>query len=126
VTSEASPVDEEVAVADCLFCKIAAKELESDIVVETDRVVAFRDINPVAPTHVLVIPREHIASAAEVSASQGDLLGEMFEVLGTIASDEGVDDGWRVVTNVGAGAGQSVHHLHFHLIGGRPLTWPPG
>jgi histidine triad (HIT) family protein len=113
-------------VADCLFCKIATKELDSDIVKETDRVVAFRDINPVAPTHVLVIPRDHISSAAEISVSDGNLLAEMFEVLATIARDEGISDGWRVVTNVGAGAGQSVHHLHLHLIGGRPLSWPPG
>jgi histidine triad (HIT) family protein len=113
-------------VADCLFCKIATKELDSDIVKETDRVVAFRDINPVAPTHVLVIPRDHISSAAEISVSDGNLLAEMFEILATIARDEGISDGWRVVTNVGAGAGQSVHHLHLHLIGGRPLSWPPG
>lgn len=112
--------------ADCLFCKIAAKELPSEIVRETDDVLAFKDINPAAPTHVLVIPKRHVASAQELSASDGDLLGEMFEVMASIARDANVDGGHRIVTNVGPDAGQSVHHLHFHLLGGRTMSWPPG
>lgn len=115
-----------VCLQGCLFCRIAGKELGSDIVYESDAVVAFRDINPVAPTHVLVIPRMHIASAAELGRAHGELLGEMFEVIAKIASDEGLERGFRVVTNVGPEAGQSVSHLHLHLIGGRAMSWPPG
>ncbi|MDQ4058897.1 MAG: histidine triad nucleotide-binding protein [Actinomycetota bacterium] len=112
--------------ADCLFCKIATKELDSEIVRESDTLTAFRDINPAGPTHVLVVPKEHIASADALDASHGDLLGDVFELLTTIASEEGLSGGYRIVTNVGPDAGQSVHHLHFHLIGGRQLSWPPG
>lgn len=112
--------------SECLFCRIASKELDSEVVVETDRVLAFRDINPGAPTHVLVIPKEHIASARDLGSDQGGLLGEMFQVMAQIAGDAGLDNGYRVVTNVGPDAGQSVHHLHFHLLGGRNLAWPPG
>jgi len=117
---------EEDAVADCLFCKIANKEVGSQLVYESDDVVAFVDINPAAPTHVLVVPKRHIASAQELTRADGDLLGEMFEAMGRIASDAGLEGGWRVVTNTGPEAGQSVHHLHFHVIGGRRLGWPPG
>ena len=111
---------------DCLFCKIAAKELDSDVVAETTEVLAFRDINPTAPTHVLAIPKEHIESAGDLTARQGELLGRIFEMLASIAADEGLDAGYRIVTNVGREAGQSVPHLHFHLIGGRAMSWPPG
>ncbi|HEX2241386.1 MAG TPA: histidine triad nucleotide-binding protein [Actinomycetota bacterium] len=111
---------------DCLFCKIAAGELNSDIVLERETAVAFRDINPAAKTHVLVIPRRHIASAADLAASDGDLLAEIFGMITEIADAEGLDGGYRVVTNIGPDAGQSVHHLHFHLIGGRSMSWPPG
>jgi len=113
-------------VTDCLFCKIARKELDSDIVHETDNVLVFRDINPAAPLHVLAIPKEHLASVDELNAGHADLLAEMFVALSTIAEREGTGAGYRVVTNVGPGAGQSVFHLHFHLLGGRPMTWPPG
>ena len=112
--------------ADCLFCKIATKELDADIVREDERSIAFRDINPAGPTHVLVIPKEHIASAAELTDAHGELLSEMFASLAAIAQQEGLRDGWRIVTNVGRDAGQTVHHLHFHLIGGRTMRWPPG
>jgi histidine triad (HIT) family protein len=112
--------------ADCLFCKIVAKELDAEIVDESDGVLAFRDINPMAPTHILVIPKRHLTSAHELSRADGDLLGEMFEVIAGIAESEGIGDGHRVVTNVGAGAGQAVWHLHFHVLGGRALSWPPG
>lgn len=112
--------------ADCLFCKIAAGEIPSDTVYKSDEVVAFRDINPAAPTHVLVIPVRHIASAADLSATDGPVLAEIFETMANLADSEGLSGGWRVVTNVGGDAGQSVHHLHFHLIGGRTMSWPPG
>jgi histidine triad (HIT) family protein len=111
---------------DCLFCKIASGEMDSDIVVQSDRVVAFRDINPGAPAHVLVIPRRHIASAADLGRSDGELLAEMFEAAASLAAQEGLDGGYRVVTNVGPDAGQSVDHLHLHVLGGRRMSWPPG
>ena len=112
--------------SDCMFCKIAQGEIDSDIVHTSDGVVAFRDINPAGPTHVLVIPRRHIASAHDLARSDDGLLGEMFEVLRRIAASEELGGGYRIVTNVGPEAGQSVHHLHFHLIGGRSMSWPPG
>ena len=112
---------------DCLFCKIARKELDSDIVAETDVVLAFRDINPGAPTHVLVIPKDHVAgSAQELTRDHSALLGEIFTMIADIAARENLTGGHRIVTNVGPDAGQSVHHLHFHLLGGRSMAWPPG
>lgn len=112
--------------ADCLFCKIANKELDSEVVTESDDILAFRDINPAGPTHVLIVPKRHVGSVNELSRADGDLLGEIFETVARIAKDENLDGGYRVVTNVGPDAGQSVHHLHFHLIGGRQMAWPPG
>jgi histidine triad (HIT) family protein len=112
--------------SDCLFCKIATKEIDSQIVAETDNVMAFRDINPGAPTHVLVIPKEHIVSAQELESSHAELLSEMFKVMADVASQEGLTGGHRLVTNIGSDAGQSVHHLHFHVLGGRAMSWPPG
>lgn len=111
---------------DCLFCQIVAGTVPSEKVHETDNVLAFRDINPGAPTHILVIPKGHIASAVEFESAHGDLLVELFDVIGEIARGEGIADGTRVVTNIGAKAGQSVFHVHFHVLGGRPLSWPPG
>ncbi len=111
---------------DCLFCKIAADEIPSETVYKSEDVVAFRDVNPAAPTHVLVIPVRHVSSAAELGDSDGDLLAEIFRTMASLAEDAGLTGGWRVVTNVGGDAGQSVHHLHFHLIGGRTMSWPPG
>jgi histidine triad (HIT) family protein len=115
-----------VTVADCLFCKIAAKELDSDTVHESENIVAFRDINPAAPTHILVVPRRHIESAMDLGPDDGPLLTEIFDVLASLARSEGLDRGHRIVTNVGGDAGQSVQHLHFHLLGGRGMSWPPG
>lgn len=112
--------------SECLFCRIAQKDLDADVVYESDSVIAFRDINPVAPTHVLVIPKEHFESASHLVFDHGPLLGEIFETIASTARDEGVERGYRVVTNVGPDAGQSVSHLHFHLIGGRQMAWPPG
>ena len=110
----------------CLFCKIVAGEIPSDRVHEDADVIAFRDINPQAPTHVLVIPRRHIADASALSAVDGPILARLFEVTRRLADDAGLTNGYRIVTNVGPDAGQSVFHLHFHLLGGRPMGWPPG
>lgn len=112
---------------DCLFCAIVEGSIPSERVTETERVLAFRDINPAAPTHVLLIPKQHVAdSAADLHADHGDMLADLFGVAASIARTEGLEDGWRLVTNVGPGAGQTVFHLHVHLLGGRPLGWPPG
>ena len=112
--------------SDCLFCKIVAKEIDADVVHESSEVLAFKDINPGAPTHVLVIPKRHIASAAELGSGDEGLLVDLFETMTAVAKAAGLDGGHRLVTNVGADAGQSVHHLHFHVLGGRELSWPPG
>ena len=111
---------------DCLFCRIARGEVDADVVKDSEEVVAFRDINPVGPSHVLVIPKHHVESVDELAREHGDLLGEIFAMLRDIASSEDLRGGYRIVTNVGPDAGQSVPHLHFHLIGGRTLSWPPG
>jgi histidine triad (HIT) family protein len=112
---------------DCLFCKIAADEIPSTKVYEDDVVVAFRDIAPRAPTHILIIPRDHIASAADLTEDHGEMLGRLFAVAARIARDEGIaDGGYRLVSNVGRWGGQTVDHLHVHLLGGRPFSWPPG
>lgn len=110
----------------CLFCKIATKELDSEIVHETDQTFAFKDINPGAPTHVLVIPKKHVVSAQEIDTDDPALLAELFASIQKVASDAGVDKGYRLVANIGGEAGQTVDHLHFHVIGGRSLSWPPG
>ena len=112
---------------DCLFCRIAAGTIPATIVHSDDEVVAFRDINPQAPTHVLVAPREHIVSAAELTPAQDHLWGRLLHVAQSIADDEGqTDAGYRLVTNVGRNGGQTVPHLHLHLLAGRRMTWPPG
>lgn len=113
--------------SDCLFCGIAEGEIPADLVHESERLVAFRDIDPKAPLHVLVIPREHLASLDAAAGEHGDLLGEALLVAADIARREGVaEGGYRTVINTGADGGQTVHHLHVHLLGGRALTWPPG
>jgi histidine triad (HIT) family protein len=113
--------------SECLFCRIGTKEVPADIVHESDHVVAFRDINPQAPTHILVIPKEHLDSLAEVSREHAGLLAEMLETATHLAKAEGIDgSGWRLVANVGREGGQTVEHLHFHLLGGRAMRWPPG
>ena len=113
--------------SDCIFCRIASGEIPSQRVDETPRALAFRDLSPQAPTHVLLIPREHVASsAAEVGVHHSELLGELFDLAARVARSEGLERGWRLVTNVGPDGGQSVGHLHFHLLGGRAMQWPPG
>lgn len=111
---------------DCLFCKIVAKEIDADVVHESSEVLAFKDINPGAPVHILVIPKRHIASADDLAAGDESLLVDLFETMSSVAATAGLDGGHRIVTNIGPEAGQSVHHLHFHVLGGRPLSWPPG
>mgnify|MGYP001815745545 FL=1 len=111
----------------CLFCKIVTGEIPSAKVHEDELVLAFDDINPVAPVHQLVIPKRHIASAADLAETDAALLGRLFAVAAKLAADADLpDSGYRVVTNVGVDGGQSVDHLHFHLLGGRAMTWPPG
>jgi histidine triad (HIT) family protein len=111
---------------DCLFCRIVAGEIPSDRVLEDDEVIAFRDIAPRAPTHVLVIPRRHIPDAHALTDADAPILAHLFAVMRRIADEAGLGNGYRVVTNVGPEAGQSVAHLHFHLLGGRTMSWPPG
>jgi histidine triad (HIT) family protein len=111
----------------CIFCRIAARTLPAEILHESDRVIAFRDANPKAPVHVLLIPKEHVASLADIADRHGETLAEMMQTATHLAKAEGISEGgWRLVTNVGPDAGQSVFHLHFHLLGGRPMAWPPG
>ncbi|MEW6225655.1 MAG: histidine triad nucleotide-binding protein [Chloroflexota bacterium] len=112
--------------ADCLFCRIIAGEIPATKVHEDDEILVIRDIGPRAPTHVLLLPKAHIASAADLTTADGPMLGRLFEVAAAVARAEGLDGGWRLVSNVGPDAGQSVPHLHVHLLGGRPLGWPPG
>jgi len=112
---------------DCLFCKIVDGNLPADIVYENDMLVAFRDINAKAPTHILLIPRRHIATMNDLQNGDESLAGELFITAAKIAADEGLaDDGYRVVMNCNEAAGQSVFHIHLHLMGGRTMTWPPG
>lgn len=113
--------------SDCLFCSIAAREIPAQLVHEDDLVVAFRDINPQAPTHVLVIPREHIRSVADLTRAHDPLWAALIHVSQQLAAAEGIaENGYRLVTNIGRDAGQTVDHLHLHLLGGRPMSWPPG
>ena len=113
--------------ADCLFCAIVAGEIPATTVLETDRILAFRDINPQAPTHVLVIPKAHYPDVAALAAADAALLGDVISAAEQVAAAEGVDEtGYRVVFNTGAQAGQTVPHVHGHVLGGRAFTWPPG
>jgi histidine triad (HIT) family protein len=113
--------------SDCIFCSIAAHEVPATFVREDDQVLAVRDVNPQAPVHVLVMPRDHIESVAELTPAQDGLWGRMLHVAQAIAEDEGIDEtGFRLVVNNGKDGGQTVDHLHLHLLGGRHMTWPPG
>ena len=112
---------------DCLFCKIAAGEIQAREVYRDDQVVAFEDINPQAPFHILIVPLKHIRTTLDLTTTDNDLIGHIYQVAGKIAHDlDFSEDGFRVVNNCNEGAGQSVWHLHFHLLGGRDFTWPPG
>jgi histidine triad (HIT) family protein len=107
---------------DCIFCKIINGEIPSNKVYEDEQILAFRDIAPQAPTHILVIPKKHIASAAEITPEDAPLIGHIFAKIADIAREQGIDDGFRVTSNCGKAAGQTVFHLHFHIIGGRDLN----
>jgi histidine triad (HIT) family protein len=112
---------------ECIFCRIVAGEIPSTSVAEDEQAIAIRDVAPRAPTHILVLPREHIPSAADLTDADSPLVGRIFAMAADIARSEGIaDGGYRIVTNIGAWGGQSVDHLHFHLMGGRPFSWPPG
>lgn len=111
---------------DCIFCKIANGEIPSNKVYEDESVIAFYDLEPQAPTHILVIPKEHIASAAEITAKNSGVVAHIFEVISELSKKLNMKDGFRVVSNCGENAGQSVKHLHFHVMSGRSFTWPAG
>ena len=112
---------------DCVFCAIVAGDIPADVVAEADDWIAFRDLSPQAPTHVLVIPREHLASLNDLDADRRDLAGELLLAARQVAALEGLaDDGYRIVTNTHERAGQSVFHIHLHVLGGRTMRWPPG
>lgn len=116
-----------MAEQDCLFCKIQGGEIPADIVYESETAIAFRDINPQAPIHMVIIPREHVATINDIDAEHEALVGSLFSVAKQVAADEGLsDDGYRVVMNCNEAAGQTVFHIHLHLLGGRQLRWPPG
>jgi histidine triad (HIT) family protein len=112
--------------SDCLFCKVIEGKIPSSKVYEDEKAYAFNDINPQAPTHVLIVPKKHIVGLKEATAQDAELLGYCQLVAAKIARERGIENGYRTVYNVGPGAGQSVFHLHLHLIGGRNLSWPPG
>jgi histidine triad (HIT) family protein len=112
---------------DCLFCSIAEQTIPADIVYQDDKVVAFRDISPQAPSHVLVIPRKHIATINDIDAADNALIGHMVQTAKSIAASEGLsEDGYRLTMNCNDHGGQTVYHIHLHLLGGRPMSWPPG
>ena len=111
--------------ADCLFCRIVAGEIPADIVLSTDRFVAFRDISPQAPTHVLVVPRDHYADLPALAAADPQAAGELLAAAAEVARGDGLGDAFRLVMNTGRAAGQTVFHVHAHVLGGRPMGWPP-
>lgn len=113
--------------SDCLFCKIINGDIPGDIVYQDDDVIGFNDINPVAPNHVLFIPRKHISTINDIELADAELIGKLFLAAKQVAEDRGVAaEGYRTVMNCNAGAGQTVFHIHLHMLSGRPLTWPPG
>ncbi len=113
--------------SDCLFCKMVDGEIKPDVVYEDDAVLAFRDINPQAPVHVLVIPKQHISTINDIQDEQAELIGRLYLGAKSVAEQEGIAaDGYRTVMNCNAAAGQTVFHIHLHLLGGRNLSWPPG
>lgn len=112
--------------SDCIFCRIAAGEIPAQVVHEDEHTVAFRDIDPKAPTHVLIIPRRHIRGVDAAGEEDAELLGRLFVTARAVAEREGLTGGYRMVVNDGSDAGQTVHHVHMHVLGGRALAWPPG
>jgi histidine triad (HIT) family protein len=113
--------------SDCLFCKMVSGEIQPDVVFEDDDVLAFRDVNPQAPVHVLVIPKMHISTVNDITPEHAGLMGKLYLAARQVAADEGVaEPGYRMVVNCNSEAGQSVYHIHMHVLGGRPMHWPPG
>ncbi len=113
--------------SDCLFCKMVSGQIKPNVVLETGDVLAFRDINPQAPTHVLVVPKRHIATINDIAAADAELVGKLYLAAAEVARKEGLAErGYRTVMNCNAEAGQTVFHLHLHVVGGRPMGWPPG
>ena len=113
--------------SDCLFCGVVDGKIKANIVHQSERIVAFKDIAPRAPVHILIIPRKHMTSVLDIGADDASLIGEIFQVAARLAREHGIaDSGFRVVVNAGADAGQTVSHLHYHLLGGRQMSWPPG
>ena len=111
---------------DCLFCKIIRGEIPSEIIYQDDKVIVFNDINPQAPVHFLVIPKEHIESANDITKENSDLIGYIIYIASKLAKEKALDDGYRIVNNCGAEGGQTVDHIHFHVLGKRNMEWPPG
>ncbi len=111
---------------ECIFCKIADKEISSSIVYEDPEIVAFNDINPQAPVHIIIIPRKHIPTVTDLEENDAELVGKLFIVAKKLARAKEIEDGYRLVINCNPGAGQSVFHIHLHLLGGRKFSWPPG
>ena len=111
---------------DCIFCKIAAGEIPCNKAYEDDQVLAFYDLDPKAPTHILIIPKEHIGSALEITPENSGIIAHIYEVAAKLAKDLKLEKGFRIVNNCGEDGGQTVQHLHFHLLGGRAMAWPPG
>lgn len=111
---------------DCLFCKIISGEIPSKKIYEDDKVYAFYDIDPKAPVHFLVIPKEHISSVAEINEKNAAIVGYIYSVIAKLAKEMKLEKGYRIVTNIGEDGGQTVFHMHFHVLGGRSLAWPPG
>jgi len=111
---------------DCIFCKIANKEISSNIVYEDEDIVVFNDVNPAAPVHLLAIPKKHISSIMEIEELDDSITARILKIISKIAKNMKSEEGFRIVSNTGAGAGQSVEHLHFHILGGRKFNWPPG
>jgi histidine triad (HIT) family protein len=113
--------------SDCIFCKLVSREIQPDVVLETDDILAFRDMEPQAPTHVLVIPKRHISTLNDLEPDDAELIGKLYLVAKQVAEDEGLaESGYRTVMNCNRDGGQTVFHIHLHLLGGRPMSWPPG
>lgn len=111
---------------DCIFCKIVKKEIPADIVYEDENVMAFKDINPAAPTHLLFIPKKHIPTLFDMDEENGQLMGDLHRAIASVAREMGLESGFRLVSNCNEDAGQLVFHVHYHLLAGRPFKWPPG
>ncbi len=126
VRARVPPYARNVSDEDCLFCKIASGDIPAEVVHESETTVAFRDLSPQAPTHVLVIPRSHYRNAGELAQGEPGATAHLFDAAREIAETEGLDEGYRLVFNTGAAAHQTVFHVHMHLLGGRAMGWPPG